>query len=150
MAQCQGPSAQKRLLVFTCIWLENIVKIPMCQGPTQYKSGLGNNMVCWRNYLVCICQKQFTSTSPVFMHQNTFEKKIPTVRGMLIYQIFELRGPGSLGCICTSITGCFCHKTVSFKRAFNPNFEKLQKNLKKYVYQHNPIAILTNHPVKKV
>ena len=37
-----------------------------------------------------------------------------------------------------------------FKRAFNPNFEKLRKNLKKYVYQHDPIAILATHPVKKV
>ena len=36
------------------------------------------------------------------------------------------------------------------KRAFNPNFEKLQKNPKKYVCQHDPIAILANHPVKKV
>ena len=36
------------------------------------------------------------------------------------------------------------------KRAFNPNFEKLQENLKKYVYQHDPIAILATHPVKKV
>ena len=36
------------------------------------------------------------------------------------------------------------------KRAFNPNFEKLRKNLKKYGYQHDPIAILATHPVKKV
>ena len=36
------------------------------------------------------------------------------------------------------------------KRAFNPNFEKLRKNLRKYVYQHDPIAILATHPVKKV
>ena len=36
------------------------------------------------------------------------------------------------------------------KRAFNPNFEKLRKILKKYVYQHEPIAILATHQVKKV
>ena len=37
------------------------------------------------------------------MRQNTFEKKLATVRGMLIEQIFELRGPGPLGRICTPI-----------------------------------------------
>ena len=37
-----------------------------------------------------------------------------------------------------------------FKRALNQHFEKLRKNLKKYVYQHDPIAILATHPVKKV
>ena len=31
------------------------------------------------------------------MQQNTFEKKLATVRGMLIEQNFELRGPGSSG-----------------------------------------------------
>ena len=36
------------------------------------------------------------------------------------------------------------------KRAFNPNFEKLQKNHKKHVYQHDPIVILPTHPMKKV
>ena len=37
-----------------------------------------------------------------------------------------------------------------FKRAFYLNFEKLRKNLQKYVYQHDPIAILVIHPHKKV
>ena len=37
-----------------------------------------------------------------------------------------------------------------FKRAFNPNFEQLRKNHKKYVYQHDPTAILATHQVKKV
>ena len=43
------------------------------------------------------------------MEQNTFEKKLATVRGTLIEQNFELRGPGR---ICTPITGCFQHKTI--------------------------------------
>ena len=34
---------------------------------------------------------------------------------MLIEQIFELRGPGSLGRICTPITGCFHDKTIISK-----------------------------------
>ena len=34
---------------------------------------------------------------------------------MLIKQIFELRGPGLPGRICTPITGCFHDKTIIFK-----------------------------------
>ena len=49
------------------------------------------------------------------MQQTTFEKKIATVRGMFIEQIFELRDPGPPGRICTSITGCFHDKTLISK-----------------------------------
>ena len=49
------------------------------------------------------------------MQQNTFEKKLATVRGMLIEQIFELRGPGPPRHICTSITGCFYDTTIISK-----------------------------------
>ena len=42
----------------------------------------------------------------------TSEKKLATVRGMLIEQIFELRGPRPHGRICTPITGCFHDKTI--------------------------------------
>ena len=45
------------------------------------------------------------------MQQNTSLKKA-MVRGMLIEQIFELRGPGPLSRICTPITGCFHDKTI--------------------------------------
>ena len=48
------------------------------------------------------------------MQQNTF-KKLATIRGMLIELIFELRGPGAPGRICTPITGCFHDKTIIFK-----------------------------------
>ena len=34
------------------------------------------------------------------------------------------------------------------KQPYNPNFEKLRKNHQKYVYQHDPIAILATHQVK--
>ena len=34
---------------------------------------------------------------------------------MLIEQIFELRGPGSSGRICTALTGCFHDKAIIFK-----------------------------------
>ena len=39
---------------------------------------------------------------------------------------------------------------LALKRTFNPNFEKLRKNLTKFVYHHDPIAILATHQVKKV
>ena len=46
--------------------------------------------------------------------------------------------------------GLFILFLASFtKRAFNPNFEKLRKNLKKYVYQHDSFAILATHWGKK-
>ena len=45
------------------------------------------------------------------MQQNTSEKKLAAVRGMLIEQIFELRKPGPLGRICTPVNGCFHDKT---------------------------------------
>ena len=49
------------------------------------------------------------------MQQNTFEKKLATVSGMLIEQIFELRGPGPSGRIYTPIAGCFYDKTIISK-----------------------------------
>ena len=51
------------------------------------------------------------------MQQNTFEKKIATVRGMLIEQNDELRGPGPPGRICTPITGCFYDKAKISKES---------------------------------
>ena len=49
------------------------------------------------------------------MQQNTYEKKLATIKGMLIEQIFELRRPGPHGRICTSTTGCFHDKTIISK-----------------------------------
>ena len=46
------------------------------------------------------------------MQRNTSEKKLPTVRGMLIEQNFLLRGSGPPSCICTPINGCFHDKTI--------------------------------------
>ena len=42
-------------------------------------------------------------------------KKLATVREVLIEQIFELRGPGLSGRICTPTTGCFQDKTIIYK-----------------------------------
>ena len=52
------------------------------------------------------------------MRQDSFDKKLATVRGMLIEQIFELRGPETPGCICTPITGCFHGKPMISKENF--------------------------------
>ena len=48
------------------------------------------------------------------MLQNTLEKTFATI-GMLIEQIFELRGPGPPSRICSPITGCFHDKTIISK-----------------------------------
>ena len=50
------------------------------------------------------------------MQQNTSEKKLATVRGMLVEQNFELRGPGPPGRICIPITDCFHDKTITSKK----------------------------------
>ena len=49
------------------------------------------------------------------MQQNTFEKKLTTVRGMLIEQNFD--GPLAVY-VCTPITDCFHDKTKISKENF--------------------------------
>ena len=51
-----------------------------------------------------------------FYATKYFRQKLATVRGMLIKQIFELRGPGTCGSISTPITGCFHDKTIISKK----------------------------------
>ena len=46
---------------------------------------------------------------------------------MLIQQIFELRGPGPAGRICTPITGCFHHKTIISEENFRVDCYLLPK-----------------------
>ena len=50
-----------------------------------------------------------------FYATKYFKKKLATVKGMLIEQIFELRGLGLPGRICTPTTGCFHDKIIIFK-----------------------------------
>ena len=61
------------------------------------------------------------------MQQNTFEKKLAKVRGILIEQNFELRGHGPPGRICTPIAGCFHHKTIIFNENFRVDCYSLLK-----------------------
>ena len=68
-------------------------------GVTVYCTFFSNNLLPPRQ---CLCSKILL-------------KKLVTVRGMLIEQIFELRGPGPPGRICSPITGCFHDKTIISK-----------------------------------
>ena len=47
---------------------------------------------------------------------------------MLIEQIFELRGPGPPGRVCTPITGCFHDKTIILKQNIRLDYYLLLKN----------------------
>ena len=84
-------------------------KTQSAMGSTRSKSGQGNNMVCRRNHPF------FNNNLPPprqFLCNKILLKKLASVRGMPIEQIFELRGPGPFGPICTPITGCFHDKTI--------------------------------------
>ena len=59
----------------------------------------------------------YSPTPRQFSCNKILLKKLATVRGMLIEQSFELRGPGPNGRICTPITGCFHDKTIIFKES---------------------------------
>ena len=65
-------------------------------GVTIYSTFFNNNSLSPRQFL---CNKIVL-------------KKLATVMGMLIEQIFELSGPGPPGCTCTPITGCYHDKTM--------------------------------------
>ena len=57
----------------------------------------------------------FNNNSPPprqFLCNKILLKKLAAVRRMLIEQIFELRGPGPPGRLCTFITDCFHGKTI--------------------------------------
>ena len=84
-------------------------KTQSAMGSTQSKSGQGNNMVCRRNHPF------FNNNLPPprqFLCNKILLKKLASVRGMPIEQIFELRGSGHFGHICAPITGCFYDKTI--------------------------------------
>ena len=65
-----------------------------------------------------------------FYATKYFWKQLTTVRGMLIEQIFDLRGPGPPGHICTPITGCFHDKTIFSKENIRLDCYSLQKYCK--------------------
>ena len=83
-------------LVFTCTYQENL-KVPGGQlnvNPAR--------AITWFEGVTIYCTF-FNNNSPIsrqFLCNKITLKKISTVRGMLIKQIFELRGPGHPGSIC--------------------------------------------------
>ena len=115
MAQCQGPRAQIRLFWSSPAFGRKILqksKVPGAQlnvNPARAKI---------RFVGVTIYGTFFNNNSPhlaSFYATKYFWKKLATVRGMLIEQTFELRGPGSPGRICIPITGCFHDKAILSK-----------------------------------
>ena len=72
----------------------------------------------------------FNNNSPPprqFLCNKILFKKLATLRGMLIEQIFELREPGPPGRLCTPITGCFHHETIISKENIRLNCYLLLK-----------------------
>ena len=72
----------------------------------------------------------FNNASPLprqFLCNKILLKKLATVRGMLIEQNFELKGPEPPGCMCTPIKGCFQDKTIISKENFQVNCYLLLK-----------------------
>ena len=59
------------------------------------------------------------------------EEEEATVRGMIIKQIFELRGPRLPGRICTTITGCFQDKTIISNENIRVNYYLLLQYCRK-------------------
>ena len=91
MALCQGLRAQIKLFWSLLVFGRKILrKTQSAMGSTQSKSGQGNNMVCRRNHPF------FNNNLPPprqFLCNKIVLKKLASVRGMPIEQIFELRGP---------------------------------------------------------
>ena len=70
-----APRSDKTFVWSSSVFGKKILrKSQSARGPTQCKSGPGNNMFSTRNHLLYIFQQQFTSASPVFMQQNIFKK----------------------------------------------------------------------------
>ena len=79
MAECQGPRSQmvRLFLVFTYIWQKDVVKISKVPGALCKVNPA--RAIAWLVGVIIYCtifQQQFTSNSPVFTQQNTFEKKL--------------------------------------------------------------------------
>ena len=142
MAQCQGPHAHKRLfLIFTVLYLAGRY------WKNLKVSGVELNVnpawaIAWLVGVTIYCTF-FNNNSPPpgqFLCNKILLKKIATVRGMLIEQIFELRGPGPPGRICTLITGCFHDKTINSEENFQVHCYSRQK----YCMRH--CAVLSSPP----
>ena len=96
--------------------------------------------------------KKFLSHHSRHMVSVLFKKRIDFIIAYLLRSLFPLSHFAFLRNICVIVMAltlvCWLSQ-LDLKRVFNPNFEKLRKKtLKKYVCQHDFIAILATHPVK--
>ena len=123
MAQCQEPRAHIILFFGLYLYLAGKYcknpKVPGAQlnvNPTrECKSDSGNNMV-WRRITIYCTFFNYNSPPPrQFLCNKIVLKKISYSKGMLMEQIFKLRGPGLPGRTSNPITGCFYDKTITSK-----------------------------------
>ena len=116
MSQCQGPALRE--IFFFVLYLCLAGKY--CENPKVPGAKLNVNTapaIKWFVGVTIYCAF-FNNNSPPprqFLCNKILLKKLATVRGRLIEQIFELRGPGPPCRICTPITGCFHDKTIISK-----------------------------------
>ena len=113
MAQCQGPCAQIRFFFGLHLYLVG----KYCKNPKVPGAQLNVNparAIAWFVGVTIYCAF-FNNNSPPplqFLCNKILLKKISYGWGLLIEQIFRLRGPGPPSRICSSITGCFYDKTI--------------------------------------
>ena len=119
MAQHQGPRSYKTLFD-----LHLYLAGKYCENPKVPGAQLSVNparAITWFVGVTNYCTF-FNNNLPRpghFLCSNILLKsKLATVRGMLIEQIFELKGLGPPGRICTPISGCFHDKTIISKENF--------------------------------
>ena len=117
MAQCQGPRAQIRLFFGLHLYLAG----KYCENhkmPGVQLNVTPARAITWFVGVTIYCTF-FNNNSPLprqFLCNKILLKKLATARGMLIQQIFELRGHGPPGRICSPKTGCFHDKTIISKK----------------------------------
>ena len=122
-----APRSCKTFLIFIHIWHKNIEKIPKCRGSKLNVSPAW--AITWLVGVTIYC-RFFNNNSPPtrqFLCDKILSKKMSYSKKMLIEQIFELRGSGPPGRICTPITGCFHHKTIISKENFRVDCYSLLK-----------------------
>ena len=108
MAECQGPRAHIRLFFGLYLYLEE----EYCKNPKVPGAQLNVNpalAIIWFLGVTIYCTF-FNNNLPTprqLLCDKIHLKKLATVRGMLIEQSFEFRGPGLPGRIGTPISGYF-------------------------------------------
>ena len=115
----RGPALKYNFcLVFTVLYLtEKYCKNPKVPG-AQLKVNPAR-AVTWFVGVTIYCTFFNNHSPPPGQFLCNKKKLLATVWGMLIEQIFELRGPGPPGRIFTPIPGCFHDKTIISRKIFD-------------------------------